>query len=721
MSWVIASTSNAGITGNDAYERQRIRIDLDPAFTAQMTDGTHSYLFITYDVGSSCAVQAGGFQFIDTTSAVVSFQPTAQQTGGLFRASGTAGVMGGQIVLRLVLQQREPVKWRAITVIMRGDHVSAEKVVYNRDPDGTVQIPLLAPYDPKGGTPAKVMFFGYSEGAPLEISPNATPVKTVTHSGQVIASYTWSTAVVESAIGGPWFTASATATVPLPEKSTVRPPPTKADDFWAIPALCEVGDFFIINNDLLSQRWDEPGSTALDQGDSVVFNTTDSDGTRWSITDVQGWWTLPPVNLPDLPNSGYLDGSFPVDGRYNAREITVSGAILPGPNVSLAVPRQRLLRALDAVRGGALFVAKEPVWAKQCWVYLSERPGLTTADPLGPTIFDFKLKAVDPIKYHAGTVGFQQHTLVEASQYYKGRTYSTEKKPREIIGNFLWNDATDAADPGSGLVSSTGASFDDDTQTVCLSATSQAGAPADLSQMVAGDAFRVNAGALVLDGIVQGIVAHTSGTPVKTDWWEIAVNETPGGLSTPGKPTANAAVSVQWLVRDQEYTEEAMVRGMRFRPLVNDDGTPRVPDPKDVTLAPNQYRQYEDAVMPAMVEAINAGTATVRPRVYIYGPCVNPAVINVDTKEKMQFMGSVEGGEVLVADCQWRIVSLRNATAGPSLDARGDLEGVSRRWMLDFSSDWLSVIPGENRFMMSAASLGEGSKIVVTFRSGWMG
>jgi Phage tail protein len=695
MSWVVTSAASSG-----EVEDIRIHITMPDSIKEAMVDGTESYMFVTYDSASRVRVESGGFTILSQRTRTVDSATGKQQTAVLLRAPDFDGTIS-DLVLLLVLGPTDPISWRQTTVVMLGEHVSSILVDYTTTAD-TPQ-----PTDPEGGTPASLLFFGH-ESKVITISNDATPVVSIDDEGSKIDVFTWGTAVLNGVTGGPWFTARVTATVPLPpEPPYVRPPPVDADTFWAYPACCECGDFFIINNDKLAETWDVEGSTALDQGDSVMFNYTDEEGTRWSLTDVENWWTLPPLTLPDLPNSGYLDGSFPVDGRYNARFFKVSGSFWPGPDVSAAVPRQRLLRALDAVRGGALWVAKEPVWAKQSWVYLADQPTIVTRKPSRLTTFEFTLKAVDPIKYHAGTAGFQEVTLVEASSGYKRRTYSRETIPVASTGGFVWSAATAVAAPADGQMSSTGAFFDDTVQTVCVSGKDGAGVAVDLSGMKSGYPFAIQVGAHRLDAVVTRVTNNST-------WWAVEVGKAPTGSSTHSKPTAGEQAVSTWYLPGSVYTDEAVLRGMRFRPEPANN--------TELQYAPNPYRRYQtEPVEPSTVTVINAGTTKVMPRVYVYGQCSNPVVVNHTTGQRMQFVGNVMQGEVLVADCYWRVVSIRPDTTGPSLDPRGDLEGQNRRWMVDFTTDWLSVVPGENVFTMSASSLSPTARVTIAFRSGWLG
>jgi hypothetical protein len=71
-----------------------------------------------------------------------------------------------------------------------------------------------------------------------------------------------------------------------------------------------------------------------------IFNTIDSYGVTWVVTDIDGWWRNPTAEVNDIPR-GYGDGSYDVQGRYAARSFTLSGSILtPDPALLEGSPGQ---------------------------------------------------------------------------------------------------------------------------------------------------------------------------------------------------------------------------------------------------------------------------------------------------------------------------------------------------------------------------------------------
>jgi hypothetical protein len=590
MSNVLAT---AELTGVFPAGNGNVELDLSGLLDEATGGDTTTYVFLVVDSQSRVAVSSGSLRALDYESQASSPGNAGDdQTATLLIGPGAAAL--GSTTLYLAFGNSSDVAYRGAAVVVEGELRTATSVRYATE---TV-------YGGLAKHQGAVAFFAHSE-ASLDIPVSATPALRFTESANgtpnTVEVYRWVAAdAVTGASGGPWFHAQLVAYYKPPDYQ-VRPPVTDADTFWAPKACCDCADVFLINDDRLAEGWDKEGSTAFISWETLLLNWTDEDGTRWSMTDIEGWWNLPPVEAADLARPGYLDGSYPVDGRYGARIFTVSGVAMVGPEVSIAVPRQRLLRSLDAVRGGALFVAKEPVWAKQAWVYLEDQPKIDVRTK-GMMEFEFTLKAPDPIKYLAGSEGVTALRLVDVGKNYLERDYSAE-------------------DDGSGV-----------------------------------------------------------------------------------------------------YTEESTLRGMRFREDLSDTPGPVPTDGSDPPWpAPNPYRRYQDEVEPASATALNAGTATVYPKIYVYGPTGNFVITNVTTGQRMLFQGGLQANETLIIDCYWRTVIRHYGYVPPSGNPLLHEEGENYRWMLHFSSEWIGLVPGYNTLSMEGVIGSPETQAYVVFRSGWMG
>lgn len=151
------------------------------------------------------------------------------------------------------------------------------------------------------------------------------------------------------------------------------------------------------------------------QGDIVlgdfIFNTIDEYGVVWVITDIKGWWQHPSADMPEI-SRGYGDGSYDVQGRYNARELTLEGSILvPDPSM-LEDARDRFIAATNLVYKGAwLKTGLGP--RRASFVRLSGDVEIETTSARGKADFSVGLRAPDPIKYDWNDTEPDGYTIAE--------------------------------------------------------------------------------------------------------------------------------------------------------------------------------------------------------------------------------------------------------------------------------------------------------------------
>jgi hypothetical protein len=148
----------------------------------------------------------------------------------------------------------------------------------------------------------------------------------------------------------------------------------------------------------------------------LEFNTIDTDGTVWVISDIEGWWNLAEASIPDVER-GFGDGSFEVSGRFLARDLTITGSILVTKNTRAdidlisAEARDRLTLAFNLVKNGAYLIVDEDVYKRASFVRLSGRPDISTVNSRGRIDFSIGLRAVDPIKYEWIESEFSQDSI----------------------------------------------------------------------------------------------------------------------------------------------------------------------------------------------------------------------------------------------------------------------------------------------------------------------
>lgn len=164
---------------------------------------------------------------------------------------------------------------------------------------------------------------------------------------------------------------------------------------------------------------------------NLRLNTIDSEGVVWIVSDIEGWWTLPEPDVPDLSRA-WFDGSFQTRGRYTPRVFTLTGSFIPNHPNSVPSARDRLIRAIDLCHHGDWFITHEDATelrsdTKGSLVWLSGQPLINTVNAKGRTDFSIGLRAPDPIKYKlksGAPPGYETMTLTANNVDYPGRAYS---------------------------------------------------------------------------------------------------------------------------------------------------------------------------------------------------------------------------------------------------------------------------------------------------------
>lgn len=225
--------------------------------------------------------------------------------------------------------------------------------------------------------------------------------------------------IVEVEFGEGWVRVSAVTTSPANAvtcKITVQKvtPSNVGNVFYVDAVLLEqsayVGGFLdnypdavkanIVNTALTPVPVDVPPHMQLNADitlNDLVLNTIDEDGTLWVCTSIDGWWGHSTPEIPGIPR-GVEDGDYDVTGRYQARQIVLSGVFIPSSSATLGAARDRFISATNLVRKGAwLRSNEEPTRAS--FVRLSGRPAIETVNARGRTEFSIGLRAADPIRY----------------------------------------------------------------------------------------------------------------------------------------------------------------------------------------------------------------------------------------------------------------------------------------------------------------------------------
>lgn len=133
----------------------------------------------------------------------------------------------------------------------------------------------------------------------------------------------------------------------------------------------------------------------------IPLNTIDNNSVAWIVTDLEGWWGLPDVEVPEDTRPFAQDGSYYTTGRFTSRTINLKGYILPvdGAAEKAVATRNAFNRALVLVRKRALLKVREEGIVKTSYVQIASRPLLRISRSTGLLEFDISLRATDPVKY----------------------------------------------------------------------------------------------------------------------------------------------------------------------------------------------------------------------------------------------------------------------------------------------------------------------------------
>jgi uncharacterized protein YpmB len=142
-----------------------------------------------------------------------------------------------------------------------------------------------------------------------------------------------------------------------------------------------------------------------------IFNTIDEQGVVWVITDIEGWWTPPAADMPDITR-GYGDGSYDFQGRYLARELTLEGVFITGDPELVEAARDKLITAINLVYKGTWLITGTDI-KKASFVRSSGDFEIETVNARGRTEFSIGLRAADPIKYEWNESEPDGYTVVE--------------------------------------------------------------------------------------------------------------------------------------------------------------------------------------------------------------------------------------------------------------------------------------------------------------------
>lgn len=177
----------------------------------------------------------------------------------------------------------------------------------------------------------------------------------------------------------------------------------------------------------------------------LVLNRMDEHGVVWLVSDLEGWWTTPEPDVPDVGRA-WFDGSYETRGRYNARFFTITGSFVPRHPGDVAAARDRLIRASNLVHRGDWFMTHETLageerLSKGAKVWLAGQPQIVTTGQNGKTDFQIPLRSPNPVKQSIKDgipPGYNSMILATSNSEFPEREYPRSypwSYPETVFGN----------------------------------------------------------------------------------------------------------------------------------------------------------------------------------------------------------------------------------------------------------------------------------------------
>jgi len=112
-----------------------------------------------------------------------------------------------------------------------------------------------------------------------------------------------------------------------------------------------------------------------------------------------------------------------------------------------------------------------------------------------------------------------------------------------------------------------------------------------------------------------------------------------------------------------------------------------------------QYAPITLDASPKLATVTNTGNYDASPRFRLIGPLTNPQIVNITTGKQMTVNGTIASGHTLDIDVRRRTVI--------------DDLSANRFDMLDVTSDWVRLTPGQNGIQLSGTGFGTGSAMQI--------
>jgi hypothetical protein len=454
----------------------------------------------------------------------------------------------------------------------------------------------------------------------------------------------------------------------------------------------------------------------------LTFNTIDSDGIIWVVSDIDGWWTLSDSEIPDIQR-GFDDGSFDISGRFLARNMTITGSILIQSNDRAEIARlsqsarSQLLQAFALIKKGTWLIVDEDEYHRSAWVRLSGRPDLKTVNSKGRIDFSIGLRASDPIKYE--WIDNPGSTPITSSIFGAGYNVNGVINQTPSVDYRYYNEGVgeNGLEPLSGYT---------------LDANIAVSKPVNWQVDLPTEGYRVRgyddtyqfeespAITISATSVTGSVATITTNTTVH--------NFTPGDVVSITNLTASSG-SADYIVTGTPSSTTFTI-DWPLGTSITLGSSPTVRSFNTRSYQGNTYTAAEETSADSAT-IVNHGDANVFCIIRVVGPLFGPATItNRSTNQSMvilqgsstnnyQVLGPTPSDntvEYLQIDTKTREVHIGNYADGEST--------VSSRGLLEPLVDWIYLQPGDNTFDFNDDGIGSSSvtpSIQIYWRSGWIG
>jgi hypothetical protein len=428
----------------------------------------------------------------------------------------------------------------------------------------------------------------------------------------------------------------------------------------------------------------------------LILNTIDENNVVWVCTDIKNWWALPEPEVPDI-GRGLDDGSYDVRGRWKARAITLEGSILPPDVGSMVAARSKLIAALSPLvySGGILAVDEGPI--KVSKVFMVGQPNMEVKNARGRIDFSVQLRSGDPVKYEWNYQATDGYFSVTPFSYKTSGSISNVSQGLGIRRYY----ATNTFVVGD---------------YVTISGVSPSGYNTESTSPLAITAVDPNGAWFEVSGTSSGAYVSETNSSAKLAYSNTSITNS-GNTSVPTIITITGPISSgSYIKNTTNNTSMKLVKQMRAASyFVNIGYVSRYGNVATLTTTNSTgHGLFVGDVVNISISSdpgsFSASSVTIT--------STTTNTFTYDSAGSDVSLTSVAGSTTTLVSADIAVIDTYNQT----VKYRGIAD--AGRSILDANIDWLKLVPGSNNIQVQTGDssvLASDSKVVVQYRSGWIG